>query len=478
VEIGNDLRDPSTHERVDAVSELFVSIVGDEPTVERKHGDVTDPPFPCRLPAQIDYVHPTVSVTRRLARLWLAVGLALLGMLQPPLHGQGSGDPTGLTAQVSGTSVTLSWLPPAAPPAPVASYVVQAGTIPGTTAVSLPVGNTLTFSVNAPVGVYYVRVIAFATAGQIGVSSEIEVNVQQAGVPAAPLGLQGSVSGTSVNFQWQPNPAGFPAAFYQLQAGTAPGLSNVTVLTLPAATLAFSTIAPPGIYYVRVAAGNAVGLGPPSNEVTVSTAAACTPTMPFTPLATVNPGAISLRITPRAGFAPSGYRLLAGSASGSTDVGVFDFPATTTLIGTAAPSGRYFVRLIAVNACGESIPSTELSFVVPPTNLPSLIGTWDGLVTNHVPRPSGRLITSFTLQLNSNPPFLGFSFGRFTSANCNHTGLAGYYVTSTGAPAISMESMSCTDGDFGLVLETLSATTAEGPCSLGGPNCRFSMKKR
>jgi hypothetical protein len=119
-----------------------------------------------------------------------------------------------------------------------------------------------------------------------------------------------------------------------------------------------------------------------------------------------------------------------------------------------------------------------LSFVVPPTNLPSLIGTWDGLVTNHVPRPSGRLITSFTLQLNSNPPFLGFSFGRFTSANCNHTGLAGYYVTSTGAPAISMESMSCTDGDFGLVLETLSATTAEGPCSLGGPNCRFSMKKR
>ncbi len=117
--------------------------------------------------------------------------------------------------------------------------------------------------------------------------------------------------------------------------------------------------------------------------------------------------------------------------------------------------------------------STEVSFVVPPTNLPSLIGTWAGTITNHVPRPSGRLITGFTLQLNANPPFAGSTFGRFTSTFCNHTLLAGFYVTSTGAPAVSMESMSCTDGDFGLIVETLSATTAEGRCSLGGPDCRF-----
>lgn len=116
--------------------------------------------------------------------------------------------------------------------------------------------------------------------------------------------------------------------------------------------------------------------------------------------------------------------------------------------------------------------------MVPPTNLPSLIGTWDGTITNHVPRGTGRLITSFTLQLNANPPFGGSTFGRFTSSFCNHTLLAGYYSTSTGAPAVSMESMLCTDGDFGLVMETMSATMAEGPCSLGGPDCRFTMRKR
>ena len=170
--------------------------------------------------------------------------------------------------------------------------------------------------------------------------------------------------------------------------------------------------------------------------------------------------------------------MIAGSASGATDVGVFDFPATTTTIATPAPSARYFVRLQALNACGASAPNTEVSFVVLAHEPAPLIGTWAGTITNHVPRPSGRLITGFTLQLNANPPFAGSTFGRFTSTFCNHTLLAGFYVTSTGAPAVSMESMSCTDGDFGLIVETLSATTAEGRCSLGGPDCRFSMTRR
>jgi hypothetical protein len=169
---------------------------------------------------------------------------------------------------------------------------------------------------------------------------------------------------------------------------------------------------------------------------------------------------------------------MVGSAPGGTDVGVFDVPGTTRSIGTPAPSGRYFLRLLAFNACGASAPTVERSFVVPPTGLPSMIGIWDGTITNHVPRGLGRLITTFTLQLNANPPFIGTTFARFVSTACNHTAIVGYYDTASGAPAVSMESMLCTDGDFGLVMETLTATTAEGPCTNGGPNYRFSMRKR
>ena len=47
---------------------------------------------------------------------------------------------------------------------------MKSNSTPGTTMVSLPVGNALVYSVTAPFGVYYVRVVAFAASGPIGVS--------------------------------------------------------------------------------------------------------------------------------------------------------------------------------------------------------------------------------------------------------------------------------------------------------------------
>jgi hypothetical protein len=96
-------------------------------------------------------------MTPRLFSPPLVLTLAVGGILEVGLSGQGGGNPTGFTAQVSGTTVTFSWTAPAAPPAPVVGYALQAGSTPGTTLVTLPVGNTLTFPVTAPYGVYYVR---------------------------------------------------------------------------------------------------------------------------------------------------------------------------------------------------------------------------------------------------------------------------------------------------------------------------------
>jgi hypothetical protein len=98
-------------------------------------------------------------------------------------------------------------------------------------------------------------------------------------VPNPPT-LSATVSGTSVSLAWQAGAAGPATTFYQLRAGSAPGLSNLAILNLPASTLVFNTTASPGTYYVRVAVGNATGVSFPSNEVTVTTAALCTPTTP------------------------------------------------------------------------------------------------------------------------------------------------------------------------------------------------------
>jgi hypothetical protein len=53
-----------------------------------------------------------------------------------------------------------------------------------------------------------------------------------------------------------------------LEAGSAPGLTDVASLQIGPVT-SFSTTAPPGVYYVRVRSVNARGAGQPSNEIIV-----------------------------------------------------------------------------------------------------------------------------------------------------------------------------------------------------------------
>ncbi len=90
-------------------------------------------------------------------------------------------------------------------------------------------------------------------------------------VAFAPLAavLTVAVRGATANLQWA-LPAHSPAATsHVLEVGTAPGVSNLGTLRLgPSATFNVPAV-PSGTYYVRVRAGNSVGLGAVSNEVTV-----------------------------------------------------------------------------------------------------------------------------------------------------------------------------------------------------------------
>jgi hypothetical protein len=118
---------------------------------------------------------------------------------------------------------------------------------------------------------------------------------------------------------------------------------------------------------IRVHASNAAGTGPASNEVTLTTGpGVCT--IPETPLglvAGVSAGTVSLAWNaPVSGAIPTGYRLDVGSAPGTSNIGSFPLPASTSLA-APAPSGTYFIRLLATNQCGNSSPSLEVSFVVP-----------------------------------------------------------------------------------------------------------------
>jgi len=192
------------------------------------------------------------------------------------------GPPATLTAGVSGNVVTLAWQAPST--GVVAGYVVEAALSPGGTAIAtLSVAQRSLVVPGVPAGVYYVRVRAINAEGPGPASNEVVAAVPSTGgctaPPGPPTSLSGSASGSVVSLQWAPPAAGCAASSYVVQAGSAPGLSNIAVVNVGPAT-SLSATAPNGAYYVRVVAVNAFGGSTPSSDVII-TVGAVTPGAPL-----------------------------------------------------------------------------------------------------------------------------------------------------------------------------------------------------
>jgi hypothetical protein len=170
--------------------------------------------------------------------------------------------PTNLAAQVSGLTVTLSWVPSPGS----TSTLLEAGSAPGLKDVfSGDVGATSFLSATAPAGIYYVRVRGKNATGTSAPSPEIAVVVGTCAPPPAPTGLAFTVVGSTVTLNWNGS-AG--ASSYVLEAGTAPGLLNILRTDIGSRT-SLTAVAPPNTYYVRLRAVSACGLGTPSAEIVV-----------------------------------------------------------------------------------------------------------------------------------------------------------------------------------------------------------------
>jgi hypothetical protein len=176
--------------------------------------------------------------------------------------------PTNLSVRWQGASAVLSWVRPiggSGPDMPTA-YVIEAGTAAGLANIaSINVGGASSFTTSVPPGTYYVRVRGVSAGGSSDASNEIML--QGAQLPGAPVNLRASGTGSTVSLQWTA-PAGGSLSGYVVEAGTAPGQSNIGVMNVGPLT-SISTTASPGIYYVRVRAVNGQGTSAPSNEIIV-----------------------------------------------------------------------------------------------------------------------------------------------------------------------------------------------------------------
>ncbi len=224
-------------------------------------------------------------------------------------------------------------------------------------------------------GAYFVRIRAQNDAGLSASSNEVAVTVggpstPPSTAPGPPSGLAASVNGSTVTFAWTAGAqaaASAPSA-YQIDAGSAVGLSDLASFSTGSAATAFSIgSVPAGTYFVRVRALNAAGASAPSNEVMVivvgSVACTAAPGVPTGLVFSVNGSTVTLAWNASAGA--TSYILSVGSSPGASDIAVSDTgSAGRNLVATNVGRGTYFVRMSGRNACGTSGASNEVAIVV------------------------------------------------------------------------------------------------------------------
>jgi hypothetical protein len=276
--------------------------------------------------------------------------------------------PRSLTGSVHGSAVSLSWTPPVG--APWAGYVVEAGSAPGASdIVQLPLNpTTTTVSSPVPPGRYYVRVRAFNAQPAAGPpSNEVVLTVGAPASPAAkPQNFRVSVAGTAVTLSWSPPPAGEVVHDYLLDAGTAPGASNIAnSIPLGAGFVVSVPGVPPGTYYVRIRARNALGVSVPSDEAAFTVTSPAAPGAPTGLHAQVD-GSRTITLSwspPSSGGPTTSYVLEAGTAAGASQI-AGDVGAPTSVALPGVPPGTYHFRVRAKNALGVGAASADARVTV------------------------------------------------------------------------------------------------------------------
>ncbi len=183
--------------------------------------------------------------------------------------------PRGLAARASGAAVTLTWKDDQG--CEGRRFKLLVGTRSGVANIGAMPQLDPTLTTVLPAGEYFVRVITETLGGVSAPSNEVRiVGGGACPLPAVPLTLSAGVDNRVLTLQWDAaNRAAAEAVdaatpfTYVLEAGLAQGASNLGVHQVGRGTTVSMPV-PPGRYFVRVRAASACGLGPASNDVTVT----------------------------------------------------------------------------------------------------------------------------------------------------------------------------------------------------------------
>ena len=189
----------------------------------------------------------------------LAITVGGSGCVSPPAP------PSAPAVTVTGSTILFQWY--AQVGSPPSSYELHAGSAPGLSNLAVvELGTTALTVPGVPPGIYYVRLHAKNPCGTSLPGPEVAVNVGDLqSPPGAPLALNGTAAGGTVSLQWTAPPLAAVIG-YRLEAGNAPGLSNLADIAVTGTSVVAGGV-PPGVYFIRVRAFNAAGVSVASNEL-------------------------------------------------------------------------------------------------------------------------------------------------------------------------------------------------------------------
>jgi len=289
--------------------------------------------------------------------------------------------PQSLAARAGDGSVSLTWTPPASNGgAAISGYNVYRSTTPGGEG-STPVKTGVTTTSFTDTGLnngttYYYTVAAVNSAGTSPQSGEVSATPAPAPgtVPTAPQSLTATGHNGSVSLSWSvpSSNGGAPITGYNVYRSTTAGGEGNTPVAVGVTTTSFTDngLVNGTKYYYKVAAVNANGTSPLSNEAS-ATPQATVPSAPTGLVASAGNRNVMLSWTAPSsdGGSPiTGYTIYRSTSPGREGTRVYATATSSTYTDTAVTNGTtYYYRVAAVNAVGRSQQSAEASATPQPT---------------------------------------------------------------------------------------------------------------
>jgi fibronectin type 3 domain-containing protein len=385
---------------------------------------------------------------------WRAFGLWMAGLAIALLAGCGSGEnassspavavpaaPSGLAVAAGDNEITISW----GAVAGATSYNIYRSTTAGVKGAKVG-ASTSTSYVDATAqngSAYYYVVTAENAAGEGSPSAQSAAVTPSApvAVPAAPTGLQATPGDAQVTLSWA---AVAGAKSYNVFRSTIAGSQGSKIGSTSTTQYTDSSAVNGTTYFYQVSAVNAVGEGAASAQ-----SAGVTPAVPGTvPVAPTGVNAVAGN-----GQVNVSWNAVAGAASynvyRSTTQGVqgakIGSGTTTGYLDTAVVNGTtYYYRITAVNAVGESGPSTQSAGATPVAQVtvpaaPTGVQAADGLALVNVTWTAVSGATSYKVYRSTTQGQQGSLIGSSTAASfTDATALDGttyYYVVTASSAA-------------------------------------------